>query len=97
MTEPSSMTEPTENGGWVGASIPLLPSPLLLVGLVAFLVVVAGKNDVGTGCEEPLMGGAPTCHPHPSGDAAGEHVQVNLPHIGHLPATVESADAGETA
>jgi hypothetical protein len=26
--------------------------------------------------------------------SAGEHVQVNLPHIGHLPATVESADAG---
>ena len=26
---------------------------------------------------------------------AGEHVQVNLPHIGHLPATVESTAAGE--
>jgi c-di-GMP-binding flagellar brake protein YcgR len=25
---------------------------------------------------------------------AGEHVQVNLPHIGHLPATVESIEAG---
>jgi PilZ domain len=24
----------------------------------------------------------------------GEHVQISLPHIGHLPATVESADAG---
>jgi PilZ domain len=26
---------------------------------------------------------------------AGEHVQVNLPHIGHLPATVESTTASE--
>ena len=26
---------------------------------------------------------------------AGEHVQVDLPHIGHLPATVESTGAGE--
>lgn len=25
---------------------------------------------------------------------AGEHVQVNLPHIGHLPATVESTEPG---